>query len=69
MLGDQTLFIRSDVIAAAWKLLTPILQAWKKSDKKQLECPCALQFYPAGSEGPDAAEKLLDSLDTPWRPL
>ena len=69
MLGDQTLFIRSDVIAAAWKLLTPILQAWKKSDKKQLECPCALQFYPAGSEGPDAAERLLQNLDTPWRPL
>ncbi len=69
MLGDQTLFIRSDVIAAAWKLLTPILEAWKKSDEKQLECPCALQTYPAGSEGPDAAEHLLHEHDTTWRPI
>jgi glucose-6-phosphate 1-dehydrogenase len=69
MLGDQTLFIRSDVIAAAWKLLTPILQAWKKSDDKQLDCPCALQFYTAGSEGPKLAERLPNDIGTTWRPI
>ena len=66
MLGDQTLFIRSDAIAAAWKLLTPILQAWQRSDKQQLPgCSCALHHYQAGSEGPAAAEKLF----TQWRSL
>ncbi|MFA6931172.1 MAG: glucose-6-phosphate dehydrogenase [Lentisphaeria bacterium] len=69
MLGDQTLFIRSDVIAAAWKLLTPILEAWKKSDEKQMECPCALQFYAAGSEGPEAAKRLFKDRNATWRKL
>jgi len=69
MLGDQTLFIRSDTIAAAWKLLTPILEAWQKSDSQKLDCPCALQFYSAGSEGPNAAEKLLDGIDSTWRTI
>ncbi|NLZ60042.1 MAG: glucose-6-phosphate dehydrogenase [Lentisphaerae bacterium] len=66
MLGDQTLFIRSDVIAEAWKLLTPVLQAWQKSDSlKQYDCPCALQYYQAGSEGPEAAVQMFAG----WRPL
>ena len=58
LLGDQTLFIRSDIIAASWKLFMPILEAWKNSDSS------SLQFYPAGSQGPEAANDL-----TEWRSL
>jgi glucose-6-phosphate 1-dehydrogenase len=67
MLGDQTLFIRSDIIAASWRLFTPILDAWSKFDAANLECPCHLRFYPAGSSGPEDAWKLLD--DHSWREL
>ena len=55
MLGDQTLFIRSDTILRAWELLTPILEAWQRGDPAAGE----LLFYPAGSPGPVAAERKL----------
>lgn len=67
MIGDQTLFIRSDIIAAAWKLLTPILQAWEKSDKENMPCPCQLYKYKAGSQGPKEAEKIFENENTKWR--
>ena len=58
MLGDQTLFIRSDIIAASWRLFTPVLEAWRNP-----EC-CPLELYPAGSSGPSGADRL-----TEWREL
>ncbi len=63
MLGDQTLFIRSDAIESAWTLLTPVLNAW------EADAPgCGpLLKYPAGSWGPDEAEKLFDRIDQSWR--
>ena len=42
MLGDQTLFTRSDSIEAAWKLLMPILDAWQAGSE-------GLREYPAGA--------------------
>ena len=55
MLGDQTLFIRSDTIELAWSLLTPILNAWEQNAPGCGE----LFFYPAASWGPDAADNLI----------
>lgn len=52
MLGDATLFARSDEVEAAWSLVTPILRAWEAD----MEAP---EPYPAGSWGPAAAERLL----------
>ncbi len=69
MLGDQTLFIRSDVIAAAWRLLTPVLEAWDSFDAHNLECPCHLRKYPAGSWGPAAAAAIPKSDGFRWRQL
>ena len=46
MLGDQTLFIRSDTILAAWKLLSPILEEWNKNSS------VPLYQYPTDSWGP-----------------
>ena len=61
MLGDQTLFIRSDVIAASWRVFTPVLEAWRER--------CPLQHYAPGSDGPEAAARLLFAENREWRPL
>jgi glucose-6-phosphate 1-dehydrogenase len=52
MRGDATLFARNDEVEAAWAICDPILKAWQESDEQ-------LPQYPAGSQGPDEAEKLL----------
>ena len=69
MLGDQTLFIRSDVIAASWRLFTPVLEAWSKFDGNNFNCPCNLRTYPAGSWGPEEAAQLLCGCASCWRDL
>jgi glucose-6-phosphate 1-dehydrogenase len=61
MRGDATLFARNDEVEAAWEICDPILKAWQEADE-------ALPQYEAGSQGPEAADKLL--LDAHrWRPL
>lgn len=59
MLGDATLYSRGDTIEAAWKFIQPILNAWDINP----EIP--LYGYPAGSWGPDVADKLV--LNGSWR--
>jgi glucose-6-phosphate 1-dehydrogenase len=49
LLGDPTLFMRADQVEAAWKVVMPILDAWKKHPQKQLH------FYKAATWGPRAA--------------
>jgi glucose-6-phosphate 1-dehydrogenase len=61
--GEATSFMRTDQIEAAWKVVMPILNAWKKSPRKQLK------FYPAGSWGPEAADKLLKPHAKEWYKL
>jgi glucose-6-phosphate 1-dehydrogenase len=51
--GDPTLFMRADQVEAAWKVVTPVLDAWKKHPLKQLH------FYKAGSWGPAAGLELI----------
>lgn len=61
--GDQTLFIRHDEVSVAWSLLTPVLDAW--SDRKS-----GPPFpYPAGGEGPEEANRLLNADNRRWRTL
>jgi glucose-6-phosphate 1-dehydrogenase len=60
MEGDPTLFMRADQVEAAWKLVMPILNAWKKSPQKQLH------FYQAGTWGPPAAKKLVAPYADKW---
>ncbi|OQA82092.1 MAG: Glucose-6-phosphate 1-dehydrogenase [Lentisphaerae bacterium ADurb.Bin242] len=57
MLGDQTLFIRSDTVRLAWSLLSPVLEARERMP---------LRFYPAGSAGPEEADRLLRSDGRSW---
>jgi glucose-6-phosphate 1-dehydrogenase len=58
--GDATLFMRADQIEAAWKVVMPILDAWQKHPNRKLE------FYPAGSWGPDACNALLKPYAREW---
>jgi len=51
--GDPTLFSRTDFVEASWRIVQPILDAWK-------EFPAAeFPNYPAGTWGPLAAHALL----------
>lgn len=61
--GDATLFTRSDGVEAQWRLIDPILDAW------QQQAATDLSSYPAGSEGPAAADALLARIGHRWRRL
>ncbi len=58
--GDATLFMRSDQVEAAWKVVMPIINAWKKNPKK------GLLKYAAGTWGPTAATTLLKPYAKKW---
>jgi glucose-6-phosphate 1-dehydrogenase len=62
MLGDPTLFTRTDEVDSAWAFITPILEAWEKSDAEP-------EFYEAGSWGPEEADRLLAADGARWRRL
>jgi len=62
MMGDASLFKRGDMIEASWAVIEPVLQAWREN-------PDGLGFYPAGSEGPAAADELMRQDGHQWRPL
>ena len=62
MSGDATLFARRDEVEEAWAFVDPIEEAWQsKQDAPPLE------FYPAGSWGPAAADELLARDGRAWR--
>jgi len=61
--GDATLFDRADSVEAAWALVDPILRTWQGAS------PPPFPNYPAGSEGPRAADDLTVSEGRHWRPL
>ncbi len=63
MIGDATLFNRADGVEAGWGVVQPILDLWH--DDKTVP----LEFYPAGSEGPEAADNLLWRSGRQWRPV
>jgi glucose-6-phosphate 1-dehydrogenase len=53
LVGDSTLFHRTDMVEAAWRIATPVLDAWASAP------PRDFPDYPAGSAGPPAADALL----------
>jgi glucose-6-phosphate 1-dehydrogenase len=63
MIGDALLFQRADGVEAGWRAVQPFLDAWKASGANGLET------YPAGSEGPESADGLLEWESRRWRPL
>ncbi len=57
--GDSTLFMRRDEVAAAWNWVDPILKGW-------LEYYQNPRPYPAGSNGPEQAQSLLELQGRKW---
>ncbi|MCA9751119.1 MAG: glucose-6-phosphate dehydrogenase [Gemmatimonadetes bacterium] len=63
MIGDATLFQRADNVEAGWQVVQPILDAWGNAG------PGALPGYAAGTDGPEAAGRLIARDGNDWRPL
>jgi len=61
MQGDATLFARADEVEAAWRFVTPILEAWQR-----LPPPEFPNYFP-GRWGPPEAESLIERDGRAWR--
>ena len=61
MLGDQTLYERSDAVEAAWQFVDPILSTWQSNSKIKI------YGYSAGTWGPPQAEDLIEEPHLNWR--
>jgi len=62
MIGDQTLFMRADIVEHSWRIVQPVLDAWESGGEN-------LAIYPAGSSGPSEADALLKNAGRHWRPI
>ncbi len=60
MIGDATLFIRTDEVDQAWRIVDPYQQAWSTPG-------AGLHFYDAGTWGPHIADLLLERNGDAWR--
>jgi glucose-6-phosphate 1-dehydrogenase len=60
MVGDGTLFHRTDMVEAAWQIATPILDAWTYLPARDFP------NYAAGTWGPAAADRLLEQGGRRW---
>jgi glucose-6-phosphate 1-dehydrogenase len=63
MISDPMLFQRAIDIESGWRVVDPILKAWSEAGER------GLYTYPAGSDGPNAAEALLSRTGQQWRPI
>ncbi len=61
MLGDATLFTRSDEVEAAWKVVDPVLDFWDAHP------PARMETYEAGTWGPASAHQLVAQNGFAWR--
>jgi glucose-6-phosphate 1-dehydrogenase len=60
MLGDATLFTRTDEVEEQWKLVDAIVAAWKRDRP-------SFPNYAAGTWGPSSADELLHRDGRSWR--
>lgn len=60
ILGDASLFSRSDSIEESWRLVDPLQKAWEGNDGP------ALTFYETDSWGPAESERLLSNTGYSW---
>ena len=63
MHGDATLFTRGDEVEHQWRLITPIEEVWAGQRTPELT------EYAAGTDGPDAADRMLARNGHHWRRL
>lgn len=62
MIGDETLFMRADMVEQAWRVVQPLQDAWSKEQP-------AFPNYASGSAGPEDADALLARNGHAWRLL
>jgi glucose-6-phosphate 1-dehydrogenase len=60
MVGDATLFHRTDMVEAAWKAAQPILDGWAENP------PTDFPNYAPGDWGPKASEELMTRDNHTW---
>ncbi len=58
--GDRSLFLRSDEVDWAWRIVDPVLKVWATERE-------FIHTYQAGSWGPAETERLFDKEDHRWR--
>jgi glucose-6-phosphate 1-dehydrogenase len=63
MIGDAILYPRADGIEAGWRVVQPLLDAWREAGAQDLAT------YRAGSDGPAEADQLLARDGRRWRPI
>jgi glucose-6-phosphate 1-dehydrogenase len=61
MIGEATLFTRSDEVEAAWRVVDPLIGYWESHKPKRMPT------YAAGSWGPREADELIEKDGTEWR--
>ncbi|MTV31760.1 glucose-6-phosphate dehydrogenase [Rhodoblastus acidophilus] len=61
MTGDQTLFMRADMVEQTWRIVQPVLDAWAAS--------ADLPAYVSGGAGPAEADALLAREGRRWLPI
>jgi glucose-6-phosphate 1-dehydrogenase len=62
LLGDSTLFTRWDEVERAWEVFDPLIQLWESG-------PADSHDYPAGTWGPEEADRLMERDGREWRRL
>ncbi|MFQ5583695.1 MAG: glucose-6-phosphate dehydrogenase, partial [Calditrichia bacterium] len=61
ILGDATLYARSDAVEAGWEFVTPILNTWEADPRLKV------YGYPAGTWGPNESVRLFGAPGLDWR--
>jgi glucose-6-phosphate 1-dehydrogenase len=59
LIGDPTLFIRSDEVEHSWRIVDPIVAHWQESSAR-------IPFYEAASWGPVEGDQLLERDGRVW---
>jgi glucose-6-phosphate 1-dehydrogenase len=60
LVGDPTLFIRSDEVRQCWRIIDPVIGHWATDPKR-------IPTYEAGSWGPHEADRLIERDGRAWR--
>lgn len=63
LMGDATLFTRSDEVEEAWRLTQGILDAWEQQGLQNLP------VYEAGTQGPHGADDFISDDGRRWRKI
>jgi glucose-6-phosphate 1-dehydrogenase len=68
LLGDASLFARTDSVETSWRFIQPLLENWDLAKHKKGPQP-RFPNYAAGSWGPQEADELIASTGHSWRRL